>query len=488
MLSDVKPFNLISNIYYVGSKKYCCHVIDTGEGYIMIDTGMPENAEMIIDSMNILGLDVKNVKIILHSHGHNDHTAATPVIKAISGAEVYMAEADLMYLAENTVDHFVKEGDVISLGNTSILCLETPGHTEGTLTFIFDTEYKGKTYRTAMFGGAGTNQLKKSYLIREGRPMQLTYLQREMFFSSIKRLRGEHVDIMLGNHPWNNNTFEKAALIESSEINPFIDDKIWCEHLTKVEKALENIIETEIESEFVNYAHRGASEYAPENTMMAFYLGMYMGANGIETDVRLTKDGVPVLFHDRALERVSDAEGAIAELTYEELSSVLIKKNGLVDKIPTLTDFLDKFAFRPITLAIELKGTGGARPVADILRRYNISHKVVVTSFKLDQLKEFKEYAPEFKMGYLTSEVSDELLAQLRELRIDEICPEAKTVDREAVKKWHYMGFNVRAWGVADTELMKKAYDAGCNGMTVNFPDKLEEYRKNEICEKGADQ
>lgn len=80
------------------------------------------------------------------------------------------------------------------------------------------------------------------------------------------------------------------------------------------------------QNDFVIYAHRGASHYCPENTMMAFYMGMQMGANGIETDVRRTRDGLLVLFHDETLTRVTGAEGSIADYTYDELQKLLVKK------------------------------------------------------------------------------------------------------------------------------------------------------------------
>ena len=82
------------------------------------------------------------------------------------------------------------------------------------------------------------------------------------------------------------------------------------------------------------------------------------------------------------------------------------------------------------------------------------------------------------KTGYLTNQINDELLEKMRNLGIDELCPEAHMCNKDTVAKWHKMGFNVRAWGVYDEELMKQAYDAGCNGMTVNFPDKLTEHIK----------
>lgn len=231
---------------------------------------------------------------------------------------------------------------------------------------------------------------------------------------------------------------------------------------------------------FINYAHRGASEYTPENTMLAFNVGIYMGANGIETDVQITKDGIPVLFHDNTLKRVTGQEGCIADYTYNQLQQFNVTKNEYYDKILALDDFIKNFSFRNITFAIELKKEGTAMKTADVLRKYNIVSKTVVTSFMFDELCVFREYAPEFRTGYLTNQIDDDLLLKMKKLGISEICPEAHLTNRDVVKKWHSMGFNVRAWGVYDTNLMKQAYDAGCDGMTVNFPDKLTEYIK--IC------
>lgn len=229
---------------------------------------------------------------------------------------------------------------------------------------------------------------------------------------------------------------------------------------------------------FVNYAHRGASEYLPENTRIAFYTGLYMGANGIETDVRMTKDGVPVLFHDDTLTRVTGEQGSVEDYTYRELCGFFVRKNGFCDKIVKLEDFLELFAFRDITFAIELKGAGTEKCTADLIRSYDIGHKTVVTSFQLDYLRTIKAYAPELSIGYLTQDGTDQVMAQLRELGAVELCPKACNITREKVDEWHRAGFRVRAWGVADQELMRLAYDAGVDGMTVNFPDKLTAYRK----------
>lgn len=227
---------------------------------------------------------------------------------------------------------------------------------------------------------------------------------------------------------------------------------------------------------FINYAHRGASYYAPENTLLSFYLGLYMGANGIETDVQLTKDQILVLFHDETLTRVTGEEGKISDYTYKELLKFNVKKDDLSDKIVTFEDFLAHFAHRDLTFAIELKGDLTAKPTADLLRKYNMVEKVIVTSFKYKELEDLKAYAPEFKTGYLALEViDDDLLEKMNKTGIDELCPRATVITKQAVSQWKKKGFEVRAWGVSDTNIMEEIFDTGINGMTVNFPDKLTE-------------
>lgn len=475
MLSDIKPFRLAGNLYFVGNYKASSHLFDTGEGLILLDTGYSHNADMIVDSLEILGFDIKDVKYIIHSHGHGDHTAATAKLVELSGAKTFLHEADVRYLNGKFVpDVYLKDGDVIRLGNTVIKCLWTPGHTVGTMSFFFDLEENGKVYRAGMFGGAGPNQMRKPYLDNR----KLSYFQRGQFFSSIERLKKEHVDIFVGNHCWNNQTKEKGELLETAKENPFIDDTCWGAFLEKTEQAMLDILKEESRTLFVNYAHRGASEYAPENTLLSFNLGIYMGANGIETDVHVTKDGVPVLFHDNTLMRVTGEEGRVEDYTYEELRNFWVKKNDLADKILKLEDFLEHFSFRDMKFAIELKQKGTAKIVADMIRAYRVEHKVVVTSFDYEELCSMCEYAPELRKGYLTSKVTDEILADMKARKIEEICPKANLVTPESVATWHRMGFNVRAWGVSNEEIMKNVYDANADGMTVNFPDKLVEYIK----------
>ena len=130
-----------------------------------------------------------------------------------------------------------------------------------------------------------------------------------------------------------------------------------------------------------------------------------------------------------------------------------------------------------MTFAIELTGDKTAKPTADLLSKYNMQNKTIVTSFKFNELEDFKSYAPEFKTGYLALEVIDEtLLNKMKRVGIKELCPNATVITKDKVAVWKKLGFEVRAWGVKDEIIMKQIFNSGINGMTVNFPDKLTEY------------
>ena len=221
--------------------------------------------------------------------------------------------------------------------------------------------------------------------------------------------------------------------------------------------------------------HRGDRTNFPENTMEAFRGAAKLGVDAIETDVRRTKDGQLVLFHDNTLTRTTGQEGAISDYTLDELRQFDVTKNEHSDKILLFEDFLRIFAHRDVTFAIELKDAGIEKDVADLLRAYHMEKKTVVTSFEFDYIKNLKEYAPELRVGYLTSKVDEEILEKLLTIDGDELCPIADRINPQDVDRWHEMGFRVRAWGVSP-KTMEAVYDSGADGMTVNFPDRLKAY------------
>ena len=227
---------------------------------------------------------------------------------------------------------------------------------------------------------------------------------------------------------------------------------------------------------FVNYAHRGASSYYPENTLSSFQAGLSMGANGIETDVHKTKDGVLVLFHDDKLDRVTDGQGLITDYTYEELLRLTVRnaETGRTDKILSLEDFLKAFSHLDLTFAIELKQAFIEQETIDMLSRYGMRDKTILTSFTFENLARAKAYAPDWKVGLLFSLArTPDPVSLIQSISGEQLCPYAPDLTQELADQYHALGYSVRAWGVKDEKIMKQVIACGADGMTVNFPDKL---------------
>lgn len=231
----MQPFKIVGNVYFVGTYQGSCHIIDTGDGLIMIDPGYSDAFYLIIHSMHTLGLNPTDVKYIINTHWHWDHIEATEAMADLCGGKTLIGKED----AEKAKDYFnpdilVKDGDTLTLGNTTISFMETPGHTKGTISFFFETEEDGKKYRVGMFGGAGANSLVPCELYYEG--------CREDYRRSVERLQKEDVDVFIGNHVWNNQTDERAEALLTTGENKFIDSEIWHTFLDYCMKRLECLI------------------------------------------------------------------------------------------------------------------------------------------------------------------------------------------------------------------------------------------------------
>ena len=234
----IEPFKIVGNVYFCGTFQASCHLIDTGEGLILIDPGYENTLYLVLDSIYKLGFRPEDIKYIVNTHWHWDHTEATAALAELSGAKTLVGRWD----EENakryfTPDILVKDGDTLTLGNTTMTFLETPGHTKGTISLFFCTRENGTTYRVGMFGGAGANTLAKGAFDFDG--------CREAYRESVHRLQKEHVDVFIGNHTWNNDTFPKAKLLRETGENKFLDAELWHQFLTFCEKRLDEVIEKE---------------------------------------------------------------------------------------------------------------------------------------------------------------------------------------------------------------------------------------------------
>lgn len=229
---------------------------------------------------------------------------------------------------------------------------------------------------------------------------------------------------------------------------------------------------------FINYAHRGASEYAPENTFAAFYLGIEMGANGIETDVRKTADGHLVLFHDKEVSRVTDGQGMLKDLDWETISrldaGLWTSPKYRNERIVSFDDFLYYFGGKDLTFAIELKDRDIYTEVTERLLKHGVIEKSVITSFHFEDIERTCALKTKVRTGFLTQQITTDILEDLKRVGAYQVCPSAEFLTAEAVSQARNYGFSVRAWGISTPDDMIKVLDCGVDGMTINFPDVLQ--------------
>lgn len=235
----IEPFRIIGNVYFVGTFQASCHLIDTGKGLILIDPGYSNTLYLVVRSIYELGFNPKDIKYIINTHWHGDHTEATRAMVDLTGAKTLIGRYDEEKVKQYfDPDKLIKDGDVIALGNVTISFMETPGHTKGTISIFFETEDKGKTYRVGMFGGAGANTMAQGHFDYDG--------CREEYRNSLHRLKNEKVDVFIGNHVWNNDTAVKGEVLLKTGENRFIDQNLWHEFLEFCEKRLDEVISKDI--------------------------------------------------------------------------------------------------------------------------------------------------------------------------------------------------------------------------------------------------
>lgn len=239
-------------------------------------------------------------------------------------------------------------------------------------------------------------------------------------------------------------------------------------------------------NDFIIYAHRGASAYAPENTKVAFEKAIELNANGIELDLQKTKDGKIVIFHDDYIDKKSNGTGKIEEHTYQELLEldfgIWFDNKYKNEKIVLFEDFARDYLDKDLTFAIELKVLGIEKETLEIINKYKVHNNIYITSFLYEALENVRKIDPNIKLSWLIEDrISKENIEKLLRINGTQICPRASLVSKEDIEIANNNGFGVRLWGIDNEEIMKKVYKLNIEGMTVNFPDKLIKLLDKEI-------
>ncbi len=212
------PFKIFDNLYYVGINFVSAYIVTTSDGLILIDSTYDRNVDHVLSGIEKMGFDPKDIKFILVTHWHADHFGGAPAIHKLSGATVGMIGEDwdaLKTAPDINSDQIwrIKDGDTLTLGDTTLKLYHLPGHTLGVLGIEYTLYDNGTAYKGLTFGGNGFNFSGVE--------------QTEMYIKSTERvLAMEGMQINIGNHQTMGNVFERARRLQGrkqGDPHPFVD-------------------------------------------------------------------------------------------------------------------------------------------------------------------------------------------------------------------------------------------------------------------------
>jgi glycerophosphoryl diester phosphodiesterase len=230
-------------------------------------------------------------------------------------------------------------------------------------------------------------------------------------------------------------------------------------------------------------AHRGDRSVAPENTLPALRAAIEGSLDYVETDVQLSRDGVPVLFHDRTLKRTAGAEGRISSYSLAELRRLDVGSwfsPQFVDtRIPTLAEFLAILAPSSKKAMIELKDEWTAEqlePVISLLRRHALTDRVILPSFSVESLAALRASAPDIAGALLTATLPEDVITVARELAVVAVIttPEAIADAPDSVARLHRSALGVLVYTLNEETHWSQMRAYGVDGIITDLPSELD--------------
>lgn len=228
------------------------------------------------------------------------------------------------------------------------------------------------------------------------------------------------------------------------------------------------------------WAHRGASGYAPENTLPAFKLAAEMGADGIELDVHMSSDGKLMVIHDETIDRTSNGSGRVVDYTCQQLKT-LDFSNGFDEysgvRIPTLREVYGLIKKTDMTVNVEVKCDvvvywGIWDELIKLEHEMGMEGRIIYSSFNHYVLMKLREIDPECKIGLLFSCGIVDPWVYANYVQANAIHPHYLLLDMPGVAegcKRH--GVDINAWTVNEPAVMSSAYKNGASAIITNYPD-----------------
>ncbi|MCF8464238.1 MAG: hypothetical protein K9G41_05330 [Flavobacteriales bacterium] len=238
-------------------------------------------------------------------------------------------------------------------------------------------------------------------------------------------------------------------------------------------------------------AHRGASGYAPENTLSSVKKALEIGVDRLEIDVQQTADGVVILLHDKTLNRTTNAKGKVGAMTYVELKKVSANANFeaefSIEPIPTLEQVFELLDGNT-EFVIEIKAGNKTYPgiednVAALIKKYKAEKWALVHSFNDKVLKHLHKHHPTIRLqklfvSYSTGVMLDFKLHTVKLSKyeyVEGFGVSKGGVNSKLVEEIHSLGKIVHVWTVNNEEDMTEMIDLGVDGLISNYPDKAKE-------------
>lgn len=232
-------------------------------------------------------------------------------------------------------------------------------------------------------------------------------------------------------------------------------------------------------------AHRGARKLAPENTISAFKKAIKLGFDGVEMDVVLTKDKVPVVFHGNDLSHATREVGLIHETLSSDLFKIdagsLFDERYAEERIPPLSEVLDLFSGTDLFLNIELKSqprghNGIEKIVAEMIYHYRLYDRVMISSFSPLILRRFSKIAPKIPSGLLVGPHPFFFLKTLLSanmLSVSSVNPVFQYTSERLVKFAHSLDWKVFVWTINTRQEFQRAVEMDVDGIITDEPELL---------------
>jgi glycerophosphoryl diester phosphodiesterase len=229
------------------------------------------------------------------------------------------------------------------------------------------------------------------------------------------------------------------------------------------------------------FGHRGASKYAPENTVAAFELALKQGAEAFELDTMLSADGIPVVIHDRTVDRTTDDSGKMDQISAKKLRNMdagsTFSTKYSNERIPLLEEVFTTFKNRAL-INVELKNyhnLSDALPekVAEIANRIDVIEQLLFSSFFPSNLKRIKRLIPGVSVALLCSRGAIGYLPRSKvflSVSPNYIHPHYKDITKSFIEKQHHMYRKVNVWTVNHQTDMIRLINQGVDGIITDDP------------------